>query len=115
MIYKGIFSEDEISVEKIIQEHKEEIWKIEKEIQDLRSLYIQESLVTEEEDKKQGLPSEGEDPNNRISINQKKWAELSNGLMISEESYKKMNKIMQNCCSTVSRIMYQLEPNNVID
>lgn len=71
-----------------------------------------EVLVSEDQDK-EDMRKSLENHNDIININEKKLTSFNNELLISEESYKKMSGIMQNCCATVSRIMYQLEPKNV--
>ena len=138
--YNGLI-EDEVSIKKIIREHKEDIRRTESEIERLRQEYQTRSLVGEG-----GMPGivvKGSNPSDnetemsedynevprevggegqmiqkgldadRIEQLEKEISHYSNILLLTESSYKKLSDILQDSCSTVSRIMFQLEPKDV--
>ena len=155
--YNGLI-EDEVSIKKIINEHRSEIKKTEEEIKQLRLEYQNQSLVGEasrpeivvkadstsmtetemsetvepeieakkvEAEKKDLVGGAGKKGKkgkmlsrgleaDRIEQLEKEISHYSNVLLLTESSHQKLNDILQDSCSTVSRIMYQLEPRDVI-
>ena len=111
-------------IDKIINEHKEGISATEKEIEQLKVQYQKEALDNKQfyENGEIVDPDMGNDnymqksqiENDKIMIKERELTTLKNSLLIDEESYLKLSKMLQDSCSTVSRIMYQLEPQDVI-
>lgn len=110
------FREDQICIDNIIEEQKREIQKTHEEVERLKEQYKEETLKGQEEitfSGKEALNKRSENEQVLLDELENELIDGHNKLSVEEESYKKSTKIVQDACTTVSRIMYQLEPKYV--
>lgn len=121
--------EDEKCVEIIIKQHKNDIRRFKREIEVLKNEYFKQTVdykVTKKQDlgdDKQPVKSAEEETTgdegveehdvNEIQAKEMELRELRYQLAIGEENFKKTWDTYQKACNVISRIMFQLEPNNV--
>lgn len=104
-------------MKRIINHHKGEIDETADTIEELRDQYRQESYLPETEDiEAEELGSrieETPEDTNMFSLKERELTMQKNIMAVSENSFKKVSEILNDSCSIVSKIMYQLEPIDV--
>ena len=108
------FQENRANIKKIIEGYKEEVKSTEQEIEILREKYMnekfeEEKTLTEEEESRMVEKSKFE--TDAVEKLEFAYLEASKELYRRESEMKRVSALIRNSCTTVSRVLYQLENN----
>ncbi len=110
--YDSIVKADE-GIEQMIVEYNSSVQSMELEIGRLKQVYLdevqREKEAREEEFDETRLRVRSQRENDEIDLLEKQFSELTQAISQKEHENKTLSTILNDSCTTVSRIMYQME------
>ena len=103
----------------LILNYTGDIKKIKKEVGELKEIKRQQNIIQDNDEsdidktfiEQKRLAEENDDTEtkNKLELYEKNLAKMSMVLYESEYRYKKLSKVLNDSCTTISRVMYQLQ------
>lgn len=110
--YDSIVQADE-GIQQMILEYNQSVQSMEREILSLKKVYLdevqREKEAQAEEFDEVALRTRSQQENDQIDLVERHFSELTQAVSQKEHENKGLAKLLNDSCTTVSRIMYQME------